>query len=260
MPTTHLNFYIFSIYCDKVISSLSSLKTFLFSGSAHPSQIRRLRPASACLGNGSGLTVALPPRQCTTPTTPTPYHVSHSGPTNNNNNNNSSSSSSSSSTSSSSAAMSTLVLRSFSMPTSSFHHTSLTSASSLSNGAGGSHMYPQQQQQQQQAPTKVYSAPPMPPLHFNRGSQHNSHILYPSTSFESGLGPSIMSASNDNPIADNESNECNVCYERSINCVLYTCGHMCMCFECAMAVKKDRGALCPICRQHIKDVIKIFRS
>lgn len=230
-------------------------------GSAHPSQIRRLRPASACLGNGSGLTVALPPRQCTTPTTPTPYHVSHSGPTNNNNNNNSSSSSSSSSTSSSSAAMSTLVLRSFSMPTSSFHHTSLTSASSLSNGAGGSHMYPQQQQQQQQqAPTKVYSAPPMPPLHFNRGSQHNSHILYPSTSFESGLGPSIMSASNDNPIADNESNECNVCYERSINCVLYTCGHMCMCFECAMAVKKDRGALCPICRQHIKDVIKIFRS
>lgn len=122
-------------------------------------------------------------------------------------------------------------------------------------------MYPQQQQQQQQqAPTKVYSAPPMPPLHFNRGNQHNSHILYPSTSFESGLGPSIMSASNDNPIADNESNECNVCYERSINCVLYTCGHMCMCFECAMAVKKDRGALCPICRQHIKDVIKIFRS
>lgn len=226
-------------------------------GSANPSQIRRLRPASACLSNSSGLTVALPPRQCTTASTPTQYHLSQSGPTNNNSSSSTSASSSTSSSSSSSAAMSTLVLRSLSMPATSFHHTSVTSSSSLSSGAGGS------QQQQQQASTKVYSAPPiMPPqLHFNRGSLHNPHILYPSSSFDSGLSPSIMSASNDgNAITDNESNECNVCYERSINCVLYTCGHMCMCFECAMAVKKDRGALCPICRQHIKDVIKIFRS
>ncbi|XP_052228913.1 protein neuralized-like isoform X2 [Dreissena polymorpha] len=62
------------------------------------------------------------------------------------------------------------------------------------------------------------------------------------------------------PIADNENNECNVCYERPVNAVLYTCGHMCMCFECAQAVRKERNPLCPICRQEIKDVIKIYRS
>ncbi|KAH3786394.1 hypothetical protein DPMN_164501 [Dreissena polymorpha] len=62
------------------------------------------------------------------------------------------------------------------------------------------------------------------------------------------------------PIADNENNECTVCYERPVNFVLYTCGHMCMCFECAQAVRKERNPLCPICRQEIKDVIKIYRS
>ncbi|XP_025095851.1 protein neuralized-like isoform X2 [Pomacea canaliculata] len=54
--------------------------------------------------------------------------------------------------------------------------------------------------------------------------------------------------------------ECTVCCEKGVNSVLYTCGHMCMCFECAHAVKQDKGGLCPICRQPIKDVIKIYRS
>ncbi|KAK3095851.1 hypothetical protein FSP39_020003 [Pinctada imbricata] len=62
------------------------------------------------------------------------------------------------------------------------------------------------------------------------------------------------------PVADNEANECTVCYERAVNAVLYTCGHMCMCYECAIVVKNNKGALCPICRQHIKDVIKIYRT
>ena len=72
--------------------------------------------------------------------------------------------------------------------------------------------------------------------------------------------PGTPSSINENPVADNESNECNVCYERPVNAVLYTCGHMCMCFECAQAVRRERSALCPICRQEIKDVIKIYRS
>lgn len=73
--------------------------------------------------------------------------------------------------------------------------------------------------------------------------------------------PATPSSTND-PILDNESNEseCNVCYERPVNAVLYTCGHMCMCFECAQTVRKERSALCPICRQEIKDVIKIYKS
>ena len=62
------------------------------------------------------------------------------------------------------------------------------------------------------------------------------------------------------PVADNEANECTVCYERAVNAVLYTCGHMCMCYECAIVVKNNKGALCPICRQHIKDIIKIYKT
>ncbi|XP_052772432.1 protein neuralized-like isoform X1 [Mya arenaria] len=71
--------------------------------------------------------------------------------------------------------------------------------------------------------------------------------------------PATPSSIND-PVADNENNECNVCYERPVNAVLYTCGHMCMCFECAQAVRQERNPLCPICRGEIKDVIKIYRS
>ena len=59
---------------------------------------------------------------------------------------------------------------------------------------------------------------------------------------------------------DAPSNECVVCLERAPDSVLYTCGHMCMCYACAHDVVQNRGALCPICRQTIRDVIKIFRS
>ena len=56
--------------------------------------------------------------------------------------------------------------------------------------------------------------------------------------------------------------ECSVCLEQPIDCVLYTCGHMCMCYECAIGLHHAsiEGGSCPICRQAIRDVIKIYRS
>ena len=64
------------------------------------------------------------------------------------------------------------------------------------------------------------------------------------------------------PLDRASSTECSVCLERPIDCVLYTCGHMCMCYECAAGVHHAsiEGGSCPICRQTIKDVIKIYRS
>ncbi|XP_025415117.1 protein neuralized isoform X3 [Sipha flava] len=52
--------------------------------------------------------------------------------------------------------------------------------------------------------------------------------------------------------------ECSICFERAVDCALYTCGHLCMCYECA---KKQwvRLGRCPICRAVIKDVIKIYK-
>jgi len=60
---------------------------------------------------------------------------------------------------------------------------------------------------------------------------------------------------------DNAENECNVCCERPVNSVLYTCGHMCMCYDCAKQLhERPSGGYCPICRAEIKDVIRAFRS
>ncbi|XP_064630154.1 protein neuralized-like [Lineus longissimus] len=56
-----------------------------------------------------------------------------------------------------------------------------------------------------------------------------------------------------------EMNECSICFEQPVDSVLYTCGHMCTCYDCALIVK-EKGQLCPICRKEIKDVIKIYRS
>ena len=59
--------------------------------------------------------------------------------------------------------------------------------------------------------------------------------------------------------ADNASNECSVCLDNAVDCVIYTCGHMCVCYRCALDIKQNKGE-CPICRRDIVDIIKIFRS
>lgn len=61
--------------------------------------------------------------------------------------------------------------------------------------------------------------------------------------------------------ASNESSECSVCYERQVDSVLYSCGHMCMCYTCALQQWRGRGGgVCPICRAVIKDVIRTYRA
>lgn len=55
--------------------------------------------------------------------------------------------------------------------------------------------------------------------------------------------------------------ECTVCYEKPVDSVLYMCGHMCMCYECALQQWRGRGGgHCPICRASIRDVIRTYRS
>jgi len=58
---------------------------------------------------------------------------------------------------------------------------------------------------------------------------------------------------------DNE--ECKICYEATVDCVIYQCGHMCLCYQCALQQWKGRGGgVCPMCRETIQDIIKIYRS
>ncbi|VDN01049.1 unnamed protein product [Thelazia callipaeda] len=53
--------------------------------------------------------------------------------------------------------------------------------------------------------------------------------------------------------------ECRICMNAKVNSVIYTCGHMSMCFECATETWHLNGE-CPICRKKIEDVIKIYKS
>ncbi|XP_008561058.1 protein neuralized isoform X1 [Microplitis demolitor] len=58
-----------------------------------------------------------------------------------------------------------------------------------------------------------------------------------------------------------QPSECSICYERNIDSVLYMCGHMCMCYPCAIQQWRGKGGgQCPLCRAPIRDVIRIYRS
>eukprot|EP00095_Tigriopus_kingsejongensis_P000730 maker-scaffold1526_size37455-snap-gene-0.12 protein:Tk00730 transcript:maker-scaffold1526_size37455-snap-gene-0.12-mRNA-1 annotation:"GK11419" len=53
--------------------------------------------------------------------------------------------------------------------------------------------------------------------------------------------------------------ECTICLERRVDCAVYRCGHMCMCYSCAMVQwKGPNGGYCPLCRQPIMDVMRIY--
>jgi len=59
----------------------------------------------------------------------------------------------------------------------------------------------------------------------------------------------------------NWSVECVACCERPVDSVFYSCGHMCMCYNCAVEYwkSKEKGC-CPICRANISDVIRTYKS
>ncbi|XP_061883152.1 E3 ubiquitin-protein ligase NEURL1 isoform X2 [Entelurus aequoreus] len=79
------------------------------------------------------------------------------------------------------------------------------------------------------------------------GTIPNSPVSLPkSPTFPSGRGP--------------WSDECSICYENTVDTVIYACGHMCLCYTCGLKLKKMSNACCPICRRQIKDIIKTYRS
>lgn len=51
--------------------------------------------------------------------------------------------------------------------------------------------------------------------------------------------------------------DCIICYAKPVDCVLYSCGHMYFCYDCALMLSDTTG-LCPICRAPILDVIRTY--
>ncbi|XP_023021319.1 E3 ubiquitin-protein ligase neur isoform X1 [Leptinotarsa decemlineata] len=101
----------------------------------------------------------------------------------------------------------------------------------------------------------------------------------PSSSIPTGTMISTCSSNYVEPISDSSSYstplswaeqngailgagaECTICYEHPIDAVLYMCGHMCMCYECALQQWRGKGGgHCPLCRAVIRDVIRTYKS
>jgi protein neuralized len=93
--------------------------------------------------------------------------------------------------------------------------------------------------------------------------QVSATTLPPNTTTEATLVPveTAQEAGDALNASFSNTSECTICYERPVDCVLYTCGHMCMCYECALQQWRGRGGgICPMCRMSIRDVIRTFRS
>jgi len=50
-----------------------------------------------------------------------------------------------------------------------------------------------------------------------------------------------------------EDNDCQICFDHAIDCVILPCGHLCMCSICGDKMKEN--PVCPICRTNIKHVM-----
>ncbi|XP_077586519.1 E3 ubiquitin-protein ligase NEURL1-like [Stigmatopora nigra] len=71
----------------------------------------------------------------------------------------------------------------------------------------------------------------------------------------SASGPSSPTT----PPASDDSNDCAICCDDTADTALYNCGHLCLCYSCALRLKEEKST-CPICRKPIKDIIKTYRG
>ncbi|XP_069994523.1 protein neuralized [Penaeus vannamei] len=113
-------------------------------------------------------------------------------------------------------------------------------------------------------PTSHGHSTPVPPVPNPRTDTLSGHStmssVYSGAYMEPVSATSTLSSLGDLP-SGQALHECTVCYEKPVDSVLYMCGHMCMCYECALQQWRGRGGgQCPICRAVIRDVIRTYRS
>uniref|UniRef100_A0A9J7Z204 E3 ubiquitin-protein ligase NEURL1B n=1 Tax=Cyprinus carpio carpio TaxID=630221 RepID=A0A9J7Z204_CYPCA len=92
----------------------------------------------------------------------------------------------------------------------------------------------------------------------NRSSSasESSLVTAPSSPLSPPVSPSLSAS---DAVLGSKSSECTVCFDLEVDTVIYTCGHMCLCNDCGLRLKRQINACCPICRRPIKDVIKTYR-
>lgn len=57
------------------------------------------------------------------------------------------------------------------------------------------------------------------------------------------------------PDYDDSEDQCKICMDNGIDCVLLECGHMVTCTNCGKQISD-----CPICRQHISRIVHVFKA
>ena len=57
------------------------------------------------------------------------------------------------------------------------------------------------------------------------------------------------------PNDDDSEDQCKICMDNGIDCVLLECGHMVTCTNCGKQISD-----CPICRQHISRIVHVFKA
>ncbi|CAJ0575665.1 unnamed protein product, partial [Mesorhabditis spiculigera] len=108
--------------------------------------------------------------------------------------------------------------------------------------------------------TPTIPPPPRLPLPPRPASESPARASPANLSMASSISTNtFMSAPAGGADDGDEADECTICMNAKINCVIYKCGHMCMCYDCAIQLKDQRGE-CPICRNEMADVIKCFKS
>uniref|UniRef100_A0A0N5B0E2 Neuralized n=1 Tax=Syphacia muris TaxID=451379 RepID=A0A0N5B0E2_9BILA len=98
-----------------------------------------------------------------------------------------------------------------------------------------------------------------PPIPTRKSPARNTTTSTTSTSLERKTSAIKSSKPANNTEDIDEGEECKICMSAKVDCVIYTCGHMSMCFSCANEAWRVNGD-CPICRKPITDVIKIYKS
>ncbi|CAN7986198.1 unnamed protein product, partial [Ixodes hexagonus] len=54
--------------------------------------------------------------------------------------------------------------------------------------------------------------------------------------------------------------DCRICFENPIESVLCNCGHSLTCHECGLKLLKGNSPQCPVCRQPIINVVRIYKA
>lgn len=56
---------------------------------------------------------------------------------------------------------------------------------------------------------------------------------------------------------DDDSDSCQICYDKPANCVMIPCGHVFFCSSCKSKYEESRSKNCPICRKVYEQIFEI---